>query len=253
MDTSGSNKLKYVSKNFTVADFAKSGKKVFDKARIDPKLVQCLQSIRDRINIPVIITSGYRSYLYNRAIYRNRGREPTKSQHMSGRAADVKAKGISGLDLAKTAIDVCGCKVSLGLAPDFIHVDIRGKFYVWRYSGLSKKEGKRQVDEIKHYHNMRCPLSVGSGSTTAPVASMVSNNLEFIHNPGASTLDKLPQGMGKQYRSFNWDYYDYPGKSKGDPRKGPNEQKAIEMFGALSKIKPERRPNKGRTAILTKR
>jgi uncharacterized protein YcbK (DUF882 family) len=226
LDTSGSNKLKYLSKNFTVGDFAKSGKKVFDKARIDPKLVQCLQAIRDRVNIPVIITSGYRSYLYNREIYRKRRKEPTKSQHMSGRAADVKAKGISGLDLAKTAIDVCGCNVSVGLAPDFIHVDIRGKFYVWTYAGLSEIEGKRQEEEIKRYHKVRCPPPVGSSQKSTSLDNAIYKNRQYA-------------------KSLGWDkHLSHIGRLLGYTTSSPSEKQLVEAvarwqasqkYGNLSK------------------
>ncbi|MBL0026965.1 MAG: hypothetical protein IPO98_19135 [Saprospiraceae bacterium] len=53
-------------KNFQVKEFAKHSQ---SEARIDIKLVEALQKIRDSINKSLIITSGYRSYLYNKDLY----------------------------------------------------------------------------------------------------------------------------------------------------------------------------------------
>jgi peptidoglycan hydrolase-like protein with peptidoglycan-binding domain len=89
-------------------------------------------------------------------------------------------------------------------------------------------------------------------SFTVIASPTIRNSLEFIQNPETSTLDMLPGEAGKQYKDFSWNYYDYPGVSRGDPGNGPNEQMAREMFADLAKISPERRPNIGGTAILTK-
>jgi D-alanyl-D-alanine dipeptidase len=69
---------------------------------------------------------------------------------------------------------------------------------------------------------------------------------EFILAKDTSSLDLLPGGKGKTYRDFAWDKLDYPG---GD--KGPNEGMASSLSSDLSKIRPERRANRGSDPVLT--
>jgi uncharacterized protein YcbK (DUF882 family) len=152
LDTSGENRAEMLSKNFAVSELAKSGERVFTIARIDLKLVQCLQSIRDYVGMPVVVTSGYRSYKYNKEIYEARGETPTLSQHISGRAADIKIEGMTGVEIAKAAIDSAGCDIAIGLGGGFAHIDVRGEFKVWNYGGVPK----RQIEEVRRYHKSKC-------------------------------------------------------------------------------------------------
>lgn len=152
LNTGGSSRDKKLSNNFTAGEFAKSGEMVFNIARIDPALVAALQAIRDHVGKPVTITSGYRSFAYNTEIYRRRGRRPTLSQHISGRGADIKIEGMSGVQIAKAAIEAAGCMVAVGLGATFAHVDVRGSFAVWNYGGVTERE----IDEIARYHRRRC-------------------------------------------------------------------------------------------------
>lgn len=74
LDTSGDHWGKKLSEDILVADLAQSGSrsKTFDKARISPKLVRFLQAYLDELNersdegVMLDITSGYRSWWYNR-------------------------------------------------------------------------------------------------------------------------------------------------------------------------------------------
>jgi flagellar protein FlgJ len=152
LDTGGANRNKKLSNNFTAGELAKSGEMVFNIARIDTALVAALQAIRDHVGKPVTVTSGYRSFKYNTEIYRRRGRRPTLSQHISGRGADIKIEGMSGVQIAKAAIDAAGCKVAVGLGATFAHVDVRGRFAVWNYGGVTQ----RQIDEVARYHRSKC-------------------------------------------------------------------------------------------------
>jgi uncharacterized protein YcbK (DUF882 family) len=124
-----------LSPNFTVGELAYSGGRHADVARISPTLVRLLQAIRDRAGRPVRITSGYRSWANNKALYASRGKKPTLSRHCSGQAADIRVKGLSGLEIAKIAIDVGGPNIGVGLARTFAHVDVRGSWSVWNYVG----------------------------------------------------------------------------------------------------------------------
>ena len=89
----GTRKL---SANFTVAEFAcKDGS---DPVFVDSSLAALLQKIRDHFGRPVVITSGYRTAAHNKseggAAY---------SQHLYGRAADIRVQGIPVEQLAAYA------------------------------------------------------------------------------------------------------------------------------------------------------
>lgn len=196
LDTSGNNKTKKLSMDFTVDEFARSGPKKFDKARIDPELVNCLQAIHDYIGKSVIINSGYRSYSYNLYLYKKLGREPKKkSQHLSGRAADIKIPGMTGVEIAKAAMDSCGCKIAIGLAPNFAHVDVRGKFRVWSYGGASEE----QIKEIRLYHREKCgkPSESETVAFEYSVAEGLGSATEdySLREIADGTLGKLPDDI----------------------------------------------------------
>ena len=146
LDTRGKRNLK-IAPNFTVHEFAHSGAKNFDFARIDPKLVQCVQNIRTSFGKPVSITSGYRSYSYNGSID-----GATYSQHMSGRAADIKISGVNGRDIAKRAIDKCGCKIGVGIGASYAHVDVRGSWSKWKYGSAPQSH----LDSVISHHKAKC-------------------------------------------------------------------------------------------------
>ena len=152
LDTGGENRGKKLSANFTAGELARSGEMVFNIARIDPALVAALQAIREHVGKPVTVTSGYRSFAYNTEIYRRRGQRPTLSQHISGRGADIKIEGMSGVQIAKAAIDAAGCAVAVGLGATFAHIDVRGRFAVWNYGGVTQA----QIDEVTRYHRSKC-------------------------------------------------------------------------------------------------
>lgn len=154
LDTRSAHRSKRLSQNFTVGELARSGGRNFDKARIDPRLIDCLQKIRDRVGKPVIVTSGYRPYAYNVDIYKERKKKPTKSRHSSGQAADIKVADMTGMELAKTAIDVCGVNLGVGIDDDNAHIDVRGQWARWTYFGDSPASD-RAIQEIDAYRSSR--------------------------------------------------------------------------------------------------
>jgi uncharacterized protein YcbK (DUF882 family) len=183
LDAGKAYRSKLVSKNFTVGDFAQSGGTPFANVRIDLKLLDCLQKMTDFLQKEITITSGYRPYGYNKKlrdgkiasiakkenktieevndeIKKGRKVYPAAfSQHMSGKGVDIKIPGMTGLEIAKTAIDIYGCGVAAGLATGFAHIDVRGTFAVWPYEkGITKK----QIDELKKYHTERCVNKIKS-------------------------------------------------------------------------------------------
>jgi hypothetical protein len=156
LDTSGANKEKFLSSHFKVKEFTKGQ----DMARIDVKLVEALQKLRNALGKSITITSGYRSYGYNKRLYEGRGKTPTKSQHISGRAVDCNVAGLNGLQLAKEALKACGCDIAIGLGWTFIHLDVRGKytpgykFAVWDYAGGGMENW---IAEVKQFRRSLCP------------------------------------------------------------------------------------------------
>lgn len=135
LDCSDAHRAKRLSRNFTVDEFARSGAVKFDRARIDPRLVQCIQAIRDAVGSAVMINSAYRSYAYNIQMYAKRGESPTKSQHSSGRAADIRVNGKTGVEIARIAIDVWGGHLGVGVGNGYAHIDVRPNWARWTYFG----------------------------------------------------------------------------------------------------------------------
>ncbi len=135
-----------LSANFTVKELVSSGGRPDDRARISAELVTCLQAIRDAVGRPVTITSGYRSWARNVDVYRRRGKQPTLSRHCSGQAADITIPGLTGLQIAKLAIDACGDGIGVGVGGDFAHVDVRGTPARWTY--FSGERNSRTIAEI---------------------------------------------------------------------------------------------------------
>lgn len=111
-----------LSKNFDSIEFDCPCKKCVKDKLPDQKLVNLLQTLRDRIARPIHISSGggIRCNDYNSLIggYLN-------SPHVEGKAVDIYVKGFSYVKLAKLAKEVGFSRI--GLYPfsysKFIHVD----------------------------------------------------------------------------------------------------------------------------------
>jgi len=118
-----------LSKNFKLSEFVcKEGK---HEVLYDPLLIRLLQNIRDELGKPIIINSGYRSIEYNRKV----GGSP-KSQHLYGKAVDVKVSGVSSKSIAlitEMIADVMGIEIGIGIYDTFVHIDTRG--YKARWNG----------------------------------------------------------------------------------------------------------------------
>jgi uncharacterized protein YcbK (DUF882 family) len=97
------------------------------------KLAGQLQILRNNINKPITINSGYRSPEHNKAIG---GVE--NSQHVLGKAADIQVKGISTRILAALIEDLINdgdmLQGGLGIYNSFVHYDIRKNKARWDYT-----------------------------------------------------------------------------------------------------------------------
>lgn len=105
-----------LSPHFRVREFAcKDGS---DLIYIDTLLVYYLQKIREHFGRPVRIHSAYRTPAYNKKVG-----GAQESQHVLGKAADIKIDGIEPKRIYDYAhsIGVGG----LGLYPTFVHIDCR--------------------------------------------------------------------------------------------------------------------------------
>jgi hypothetical protein len=71
--------------------------------------------------------------------------------------------------------------------------------------------------------------------------------LKFIHDPKMSGLDILGPELSKHFREFDWQENDFPGGPEG-----PNEQFADVMVDTLDLVRPERRANSTRDAVVLK-
>ena len=93
---------------------------------IDPRLMAKLEELRDIHGGPITITSGYRCPTHNKAVG-----GVTASQHVYGRAADIKSSDLNKLyEDAQKIFKAVGD----GRVKGFVHVDLRDdKVRRWVY------------------------------------------------------------------------------------------------------------------------
>lgn len=118
----GNTKL---STNFRVKEFACTDGS--DPIFIDTELVNVLQKIRTHFGKSVTITSAYRTPTKNKACGGS-----TYSQHLYGRAADVKISGVSPKKVAAYAETLLKNKGGIGTYSTFTHIDVRGTKARWK-------------------------------------------------------------------------------------------------------------------------
>ena len=116
----------HLSRNFVVREFAcKDGS---DPVFVDSDLVALLQNIRDHFGKPLSINSAYRTAAHNRAVG-----GADYSQHLYGRAADIRISGVSTEQLAACAETLLPGTGGIGRYPEkgFVHVDVRPNKSRW--------------------------------------------------------------------------------------------------------------------------
>lgn len=96
------------------------------KVIFDPDLIRKLDALREDLGRPIIINSGYRCEQHNQ----NVGGSPN-SQHLYGKAADIRCTGITPEALARYA-GKYGFD-GIGLYRWGIHVDVRGYKARWDF------------------------------------------------------------------------------------------------------------------------
>ncbi|AQU83234.1 MULTISPECIES: D-Ala-D-Ala carboxypeptidase family metallohydrolase [unclassified Halomonas] len=86
---------------------------------VDLETLALLQDIRIHFNVPVVITSGCRCAAHNRRVG-----GAANSQHVFGRAADIRVQGISPAAVADY-VEAHHPTASVGRYGSFTHVDTR--------------------------------------------------------------------------------------------------------------------------------
>lgn len=115
---------KKLSTNFRVREFACTDGS--DPIFIDSDLVSVLQKIRNHFGKAVTITSAYRTPPKNKAV----GGE-TYSQHLYGKAADIKVKDVTPKKVAAYAETLLKNKGGIGTYSTFTHIDVRATKSRW--------------------------------------------------------------------------------------------------------------------------
>ena len=115
---------KKLSANFKVKEFACTDGS--DPIFIDSELVNVLQKIRNHFGKSVTITSAYRTPTKNKAV----GGE-TYSQHLYGKAADIKVKDIKPAKVAAYAETLLPKNGGIGIYKTFTHIDVRATKSRW--------------------------------------------------------------------------------------------------------------------------
>ena len=114
-----------LSSHFRVREFAcQDGS---DPVFVAPRLVMVLESLRTHFDVPVRITSGYRTAAHNAAV----GGSP-HSQHTRGMAADVVLPGVAPAQVAAFARRLMPDWGGVGVYSDFTHIDVRETKADWK-------------------------------------------------------------------------------------------------------------------------
>ena len=121
-----------ITKNFKVEEFKcpKDGIPTGNILENVHELANNLQALRDHLGKPIRIISAYRCPEYNKSIG---GAE--KSQHMYGKASDIKVKDMEPADVHKAILSLISQgkmkQGGVGLYETFVHYDIRGTRARW--------------------------------------------------------------------------------------------------------------------------
>ena len=121
-----------LEKNFNLKEFECKDGTVVPKEYMSnvEELARNLQILRDHIQEPIIVISGYRSPEYNKKCGGVK-----RSQHLLAKAADIIVPGMDSLEVRNTIIKLIKegkmKPGGVGLYDAFTHYDIRGSNARW--------------------------------------------------------------------------------------------------------------------------
>ena len=122
----------YITRNFQLEEFASKDGACFPLEVIDniKLLAENLQVIREEVDKPMSITSGYRSPAHNRKVG-----GATNSYHVRGMAADLRVSGLTPVQLVgiidKLQKEGKIARGGLKAYSTFVHYDTRGTNARW--------------------------------------------------------------------------------------------------------------------------
>ena len=171
------------------------------------RLAEELQYIRNYIQRPITINSGYRCESYNNTIPGSSSR----SQHVLGKAADIVVSGMNSTQVFEQ-LDELQHKGKIhtggmGLYDTFVHYDIRGYRKRWNYSSNSnvsysnstftesplvlEKEQKEKISETKSIPVKKVPIRLSS--VLSGVGILFSTYIVYVYNYKRGLFDELIQ------------------------------------------------------------
>lgn len=160
-----------------------------DTVLVDDGLVYILQRIRDRFQRPVVVTSGYRTVAYNKAIGGSTG-----SNHTKGLAADIQVKGVHPAIVAMYAEELRAGGIGLYAYSDggFCHIDTRAVKYRWLVTvrGGKNEQVSRQLPTLK----------IGGTSNTFNSVSLLQRTLGVSQS---GTFGNATEAAVKNFQAYN--------------------------------------------------
>lgn len=93
---------------------------------MDPHLFDVLHGVREKlgVNQPFQLISGYRSPMTNAMLHSESGQVAAHSQHMYGKASDIRVEGVQLTHLRDAALSLKAGGVGFYPVSNFVHVDV---------------------------------------------------------------------------------------------------------------------------------
>ena len=124
------DKKTYVTENFCREEFCVTSTGFFNvpsKAEWDNLyygIKKLLQPLRERIGVPIIITSGYRTPEWNK-----KAGGAKYSYHMRGMAADIRVDGMTAKEIANKLNAIVPDECGIIVYRSWVHLDVRTAKY----------------------------------------------------------------------------------------------------------------------------
>lgn len=169
---------KRLSENFLASEFLCKGSGCCSSGKIDDKLVEILQKIRDHFNRPVRISSAYRCPKWNKKVG-----GVTGSYHTYGQAADIKVDGVEPSEVAKYAESIGVLGIGLyetNADGHFVHVDTRTKKSFWYGQKQKHRDtfGGSVEKPVKTVEIMLPVLQLGDRGNSVKALQLILNSVD---------------------------------------------------------------------------